>query len=127
VLARWTIWTTARAALTLWAVQPKRTKEAPTRLSVTMKNMERPAPKRAGCPLGRVRRARIRRARTARKARPEVARWVNSIRVSTWGVRGMISPLQVGQWAPHPAPEPVARTKAPQRATRMFQTKTPQA
>ncbi len=29
----------------------------------------------------------------------------------------MISPLQSGQWLPHPAPEPLARTYAPQRIT----------
>ena len=110
MLARWTIWTTARAALAFWAVQPKRTKEAPTRLSVTMKKRASPAPKRAGCPLGKARSAQRKSARTERKARPEVARWVNSMRVSTWGARGITSPLQVGQWAPHPAPAPVART-----------------
>ncbi len=110
MLARCTICTTALSGLTLWAVQPKRTREAPTKVSVTMKRKASPAPNRPGCPLGKRRRARRKRASTERKARPEVARWVNSMRVSTWGARGRISPLQVGQWEPHPAPEPVART-----------------
>ena len=38
--------------------------------------------------------------------------------VSISGARGITSPLQSGQWLPHPAPAPVARTNAPQRITR---------
>ena len=58
---------------------------------------------------------------------PLVARWVNSIIVSRAGARGTTSPLQSGQWAPQPAPEPVARTKAPHRMTATFQPRTSQA
>ncbi len=41
--------------------------------------------------------------------------------------RGTTTPLQSGQWLPHPAPEPVARTNAPQRMTRTLYPNTPQA
>ena len=37
--------------------------------------------------------------------------------VASAGSRGTTSPLQRGQWLPQPAPEPVARTYAPQRIT----------
>ena len=43
------------------------------------------------------------------------------------GERGTTSPLQSGQCAPQPAPEPVARTKAPHRITARFQARTSQA
>ena len=33
------------------------------------------------------------------------------------GASGTTTPLQSGQWLPQPAPEPVARTTAPQRMT----------
>src|SRR5271163_2610396 len=60
-------------------------------------------------------------------APPVMALWVNSIRVAICGEVGMTSPLQSGQWLPQPAPEPVARTTAPQRMTTMFQPTTNQA
>jgi len=41
---------------------------------------------------------------------PLETRWLNSIIVSSAGARGSTCPLQIGQWAPHPAPDPVART-----------------
>ena len=46
----------------------------------------------------------------AENATPEVTRWVNSISVATLFARGITSPLHVGQWLPHPAPDPDART-----------------
>jgi len=55
-------------------------------------------------------------ASTASASRPDsplVMRWMNSISVSICAGQGMIWPLQDGQWLPHPAPEPVARTTAP--------------
>ena len=47
--------------------------------------------------------------------------------VSTAGERGKTSPLQSGQWFPHPAPDPVARTSAPHRITRTLYPTTPHA
>ena len=64
---------------------------------------------------------------TRRSATPLVARCVNSTIVSRAGERGTSSPLHRGQCAPQPAPEPVARTKAPHRITATFQTRTSQA
>ena len=47
-------------------------------------------------------------------------RWPSSISVAMEGERGTTSPLQNGQWLPHPAPEPLARTNAPHRMTARF-------
>ncbi len=47
--------------------------------------------------------------------------------VSMRGATGTTSPLHNGQWLPHPAPDPLARTKAPHRTTKRFQASTPQA
>jgi enamine deaminase RidA (YjgF/YER057c/UK114 family) len=47
--------------------------------------------------------------------------------VSIRGASGTTSPLHNGQWLPHPAPDPLARTKAPHRTTRMFHASTPRA
>ena len=58
---------------------------------------------------------------------PLVRRCVSSTSVATAGARGTISPLQSGQWAPQPAPEPEARTKAPHRITATFQPRVSQA
>jgi hypothetical protein len=41
----------------------------------------------------------------------------DELTVSTLFARGTISPLHSGQWLPQPAPEPVARTNAPQTMT----------
>src|SRR5262245_14168294 len=56
-----------------------------------------------------------------RSATPLVSRCVYSMSVASAGARGTISPLQSGQCAPHPAPEPDARTYAPHRMTATFQ------
>ena len=58
---------------------------------------------------------------------PLVARWVNSISVSADGLRGMTTPLQRGQWRPHPAPAPDARTNAPHSTTPTLYARTIQA
>src|SRR5260370_8403472 len=54
-------------------------------------------------------------------------RWVNSITVSTRGDSGITCPLHSGQWFPHPAPDPVARTSAPHRITSTLYPTTPHA
>ena len=77
------------------------------------------APPRAACPRGAARRVHQKSVTTATNARPLVNRWENSTSVSTEGDRGSTTPLQSGQWPPHPAPDPVARTYAPQRMTTM--------
>ena len=51
---------------------------------------------------------------------PLVARCVNSMMVARVGECGVISPWHSGQWLPQPAPESVALTNAPQRATAML-------
>jgi hypothetical protein len=58
---------------------------------------------------------------------PLVARCENSIRVSIRAARGMTSPLQSGQWLPHPAPAPVARTYTPHTITTTLKTSVPHA
>ena len=52
---------------------------------------------------------------------------VYSTIVSSIGAWGTTSPLQRGQWAPQPAPDPVARTKAPHKMTATFQPSVSQA
>jgi hypothetical protein len=47
--------------------------------------------------------------------------------VWTVGDCGITCPLQRGQWLPHPAPEPEARTKAPHSTTATFHASTPHA
>lgn len=55
---------------------------------------------------------------------PLVTRWVNSMMVFKLGESGTISPLQSGQCLPQPAPDPVARTKAPHKTTAMLKART---
>jgi hypothetical protein len=43
------------------------------------------------------------------------------------GATGTTSPLQSGQWLPHPAPDPLARTYAPHSTTSTFHASTPHA
>src|SRR5689334_21740035 len=64
---------------------------------------------------------------TRMSATPLDRRCENSIMVSICGAKGITSPLHVGQCAPHPAPDPVARTNAPHRITNTFQARTAQA
>src|SRR6185295_13050711 len=56
-----------------------------------------------------------------------MARWVNSMMVAMVGDTGVTWPLHSGQWLPQPAPEPVARTKAPHNTTGMLKASTAQA
>jgi hypothetical protein len=100
----------ARAMLALSATRRKSTRPAPTAASVTMNSTEAAAPQRAGSPAGRERRVHTYRTITPTSARPLVSRWENSMSVAVAGRRGMTSPLQSGQWLPHPAPLPEART-----------------
>jgi hypothetical protein len=50
-------------------------------------------------------------------AKTLVTRCKNSITVCSCGALGRMLPSQSGQWLPQPAPEPVARTYAPQTIT----------
>jgi hypothetical protein len=43
------------------------------------------------------------------------------------GERGTTSPLHNGQWLPHPAPDPLARTYAPHKMTARFAASVAQA
>jgi hypothetical protein len=47
--------------------------------------------------------------------------------VARWGERGTTTPLHSGQWRPHPAPDPVARTYAPHTTTPTSYTSNDQA
>ncbi len=110
----------ARAMDWLSATNSKSTSPAPTAASPSIRSMEMTAALRAACPLGLVRKAITRRPTTSSSARPLVSRWESSMIVSIRGARGTTSPLQSGQWLPHPAPDPVARTTAPHRMTAML-------
>src|SRR5512144_1276159 len=114
----------ARATDSFAATSRKRTSAAPTAASVRMKKTEPAAARRAGCPFGRSRKTQSASSSTRRRAIPLVARWANSITISTPGARGTTSPLHSGQWAPQPAPEPEARTNAPHRITTRFHPRT---
>ena len=75
---------------------------------------------RAACPFTVERKVQISSASTTKVAPPVMQRCVNSMTVSTRGDSGTTCPLHSGQWFPQPAPDPVARTKAPHRMTRML-------
>ncbi len=75
----------------------------------------------------KLRRLHSQSAATAAKDTPLIMRCVNSMMVSMRGAKGTTSPLHNGQWLPHPAPDPLARTKAPHKTTSRFQASTPQA
>jgi len=117
----------ARAMDSLSATSLKRTSPAPTAASLSMNPRENSAAFRDACPRGRARNAHTARPTTSSKAAPLVRRWENSMIVSIFGARGTITPLHSGQWLPHPAPEPVARTIDPQRMTTTFQKRVIQA
>ncbi len=82
-----------------------------------MKKTVQAAPRRAGWPGRQARQTQASRTTTPTSASPLVIRWENSISVATPGSRGIITPLQSGQCSPQPAPDPLARTYAPQRIT----------
>jgi len=60
-------------------------------------------------------------------ATPLVIRCVNSIIVCVWALVSRRLPLQTGHLLPQPAPDPVARTKAPQSTTAMLKLSVAQA
>ena len=100
----------ARAKLALSATSRNRTSAAPTAASVTMNAIAHAAVRRAGWPGAQARQTQTSSAATASTARPLLTRCENSTSISRLGARGMSSPLQRGQCAPHPAPDRVART-----------------
>src|SRR5262249_41383317 len=57
------------------------------------------------------------RMATSKSETALVTLWVYSMKVCVWAALGRIAPLHRGQWLPHPAPDPLARTYAPQRIT----------
>jgi hypothetical protein len=107
----------ARVMEVLPATRRKSTRPAPRSASLTMRSPEKTAPRRTGWPGEVQRKAISRSASTATSESPEVTRCVNSMSISSERGRGSTSPLHMGQWSPHPAPEPVALTKAPQTIT----------
>ena len=110
VFTRWAARYMARAIESFSATRRNSTRPAPTAASLNMKNIDAPAPNRAGSPAGRERKTAISKPTTASSASPLVARCEYSIKVCADGERGMTSPLQSGQWLPQPAPDPLART-----------------
>ena len=102
--------TIARARLSSWATSLNSTSPAPSSASTTMKTSEAIPARRAGWPAATVRQIQTASTKTATSARPLESRCENSIIIAVSGARGTTSPLQSGQWAPQPAPEPVART-----------------
>jgi hypothetical protein len=82
-----------------------------------MNTRDAAAQTRARWPGGNTIRAAIIRPNESSIARPLLRRWTNSMMVLAPGATGTITPLQDGQWLPHPAPDPVARTTAPQMIT----------
>src|SRR5260370_31611472 len=91
-----------------------------------MNKIDSIAIRRTRCPRGNSKTLHQASATTAIIATPLVIRCVNSMIVSIRGTSGTTSPLHSGQWLPQPAPEPLARTYAPQRITNRFQASTPQ-
>ena len=79
--------------------------------------MESLAPVCTAWPAGYPLSAQISMPTTSSSASPLLARCPNSMSVAVCAARGITVPLQSGQCAPHPAPEPVARTNAPQLTT----------
>jgi len=120
VLTRWMAIVHARPIESLSAVRPSNTSHAPTSASRMIKTPERTSALRTGLPGAKSRHPQTIRTPTRTRLKPEVTRWLNSMMVSSCGARGITSPLQSGQWLPQPAPEPVARTNAPHRITRML-------
>ena len=111
VFARCSGITIARARLSSWATSLNSTSPAPSKRLDDDEDERRPS--RPASPDGRPPpSARSRRPARARPPAPgrsrHGARTRSASRVS--GARGTTSPLQSGQWAPQPAPEPVART-----------------
>jgi len=94
----------------LSATISKSTSPAPTNASVIINAIAACVASQVGLPRGAIRRAQTSWATTKRSAIPDVARCVSSINVSSAGSRGITTPLHSGQCAPHPAPDPEART-----------------
>jgi len=117
----------ARARESLSAVRPKSTSPAPISASTMMKTPAPRRPQRIGCPRPYRRNPQTINPRTRSILSPELKRWLNSISVSTCGARGTTAPLHNGQWFPHPAPDPVARTNAPHKTTSRVNMSTNQA
>ncbi len=89
---------------------------APISASTTIETPETTAPSRAGCPRRVRRKTSTTSTATSTSATPLAARCANSIAVAP-ASSGTRAPLHDGHDRPHPAPEPVARTRAPSRMT----------
>ena len=75
------------------------------------------AARRTGCVRGKARTAHQQRIKMSGVSTPVIARCVYSIILWSEGETSIAEPSQSGQWLPQPAPEPVARTKAPHKMT----------
>ena len=84
----------ARARLALSATSSNSTRPAPTPASVSMKSIDQPAARRAGCPAGRHRQTATTSVSSAMRASPLVTRCVSSMMVARAGARGTTSPLR---------------------------------
>ena len=119
VLVKWMDCATTRPLEMLFSTQPRRTRRAPRKASMMSRATDQSTARRARWPRGVTAKVQKARAASRKVQMPEVERWVNSMRVARRGWWGTKSPLQRGQLAPQPPPEPLARTTAPQRTTRM--------
>ena len=133
VFARCKAITRARAADESPATRRCKTRTAPTPASPTINPKAQPAA-RLCSDLNRpeaIKRDPLRTKKnseaTISRDSPLVMRWENSIHVAVEGAKapiaepaeGKIWPLQRGQWLPHPAPDPEARTNAPHTITKI--------
>src|ERR1019366_6564036 len=107
----------ARAEDWFFATCSNSTSDAPSSASLIRKIAEAVAPCRTAWRRGNARNAQHTSSATSTRSIPLVTRCVNSITVFKLGERGSTSPLHSGQCLPHPAPAPVARTRAPHRTT----------
>ena len=126
VFTRWMGTEIARASEASFSTHSKMTITAPISDSERIPTPESTAAFRTGAPRWLVRKMRTMSQARRSSAIPDEARCVNSMAVAPSN-SGRMTPSQVGHDAPHPAPDPVARTSAPSRITIRFQTSAVQA
>ncbi len=83
---------------------------APMAASPSSNSSAATAPFRTGLPAGEARNTPTASITTSSTATPLTARWENSMAWAPPAPIGTSSPRHVGQEAPQPAPDPVART-----------------
>ena len=110
MFTKWSDMLSPRFADLSCATSSNSTSPAPMSASPIMNANDTTLAVRTRWPLGNTRNAQIASTIVPTRAIPLVNRWEASTTVAIDFGRGITSPLQVGQWLPHPAPEPEART-----------------